>query len=317
MALTKDTLAILADLDPTISDAYEASYSDALSSADRWLETLSTVEMTDTEKVNLPFLFDTLATTIGKPGDSPIYQTMVGSNQIIELRKIMNAAQASQLNIENPFMRSQILNQVQGMGIKMAYESQFLAVNALNVGDTDSYYTVYDGEQLFSTSHLVGEAGTTWGNLTTVALAAASFNTVKTNFRKIPWGANGRFLKMSGATFYLIVPPALEITARDLLFNSNFPEATFNKDNMFKGAAQLIVDEDLTSATDWFMAVTLPGAKPFIHLKHATLSGQGIIAQTSPDDPAVRDYDNYRWSVKSFEEVFPGQFWLLSKANVA
>lgn len=107
----------------------------------------------------------------------------------------------------------------------------------------------FDAVPFFSTTHPL--SGTAQSNLfTTTALNAANLNTVLTAMSVIQ-GANGRIMG-GGGKWTLVVPPALELTARTIL---NAGVLASGADNMQKAQANLkVVDRLNNEPTVWYVA---------------------------------------------------------------
>jgi hypothetical protein len=188
---------------------------------------------------------------------------------------------------------------------------------ALETGDTDAYYTMYDGAQLFSNSHLVGADGRPWDNLlagtgVTATTLKADLQSAINQFNRIPWGPGNQFMPIEGARFTVIAPKELELAFREVLYNKQNPDATYNTENVWSGLADLFTTNLLNDTNNWYLLMDIAGTKPFIHLRHTTQSSRRLISEIEPGSQADL-HDQYRWWVKTFEEVFPNQYWLLLK----
>lgn len=131
----------------------------------------------------------------------------------------------------------------------------------------------FDGQPFFSASHPKGgAAGGTYQNYwnTGMALNAANFSIVK--------AAMGSYVSESGNPLaitpsLLVVPPALESTARQLM-NAEIiaPAAAFGQNaaggpqsNVLKGAADVLVIPELADApTAWYLLDVTKPIKPFV-----------------------------------------------------
>lgn len=306
------TTASISEIDALIQTKYDLSYADALNSKPDWHSNITESQDCNGRIVQFPFYLDDIEITVTDEGVAPDYQTMTGKIQNIEWKKFSGGVQIKQVDFDNSMNQSMLVKRTQGLATQMAYQPLDRLINALNVGDTDSYYTTWDGQQLFSNTHDI--KGTTYDNLLAGTLTKANFILAKTRLFEIPWGPNGKYLPMTGAQFYLIVPPALMYDAKELMQNTLLPETGFNTENILKAEATVIVDEGLTDSNDWFLIATLPQMKPFVHIENRTTAGNNsLISEISPDSPSVRDHDMYRWSIKSFQEVFPMAFFLCIK----
>ncbi|MBA6065943.1 Mu-like prophage major head subunit gpT family protein [Pseudomonas mosselii] len=122
----------------------------------------------------------------------------------------------------------------------------------------------YDGQYFFDTDHPV--AGGSVSNMSTKALsvatlaaAQASYGAARTAMRKFK-DEDGRPINCIPTV--LLVPPALEDTARALLTVDRLEDG---KPNPYKGTAELVVEARLTSDTAWFLLDTSKPVRPFIY----------------------------------------------------
>ncbi len=105
----------------------------------------------------------------------------------------------------------------------------------------------------------VSNKGTAALSCATDALAKASYGAARTAMKKFK-DDEGRPLNINPNV--LLVPPALEDTARALLNNDRLEDG---KPNPYKGTAELVVDARLTSDTAWFLLDTTKPVRPFIY----------------------------------------------------
>ncbi|WP_410499701.1 Mu-like prophage major head subunit gpT family protein [Chitinibacter sp. S2-10] len=122
----------------------------------------------------------------------------------------------------------------------------------------------YDGQYFFDVDHSVNGAsvsnkGTKKLSCASQAAAQASYGAARTAMRKFK-DDEGRPLNIMPNI--LLVPPALEDTARALLTNDRLDDG---KANPYKGTAELVVDARLTSDDAWFLLDTSKPVKPFIY----------------------------------------------------
>jgi phage major head subunit gpT-like protein len=124
--------------------------------------------------------------------------------------------------------------------------------------------TCYDGQYFFDTDHPVnGESvsnkGTMALNISTLAAAQASYGAARTAMRKLK-DEDGRPLGMKPTI--LLVPPALEDDANLLMTVDKLEDG---KPNPYKGTAEVVVGDYLTSDTAWFLLDTSRPVKPFVY----------------------------------------------------
>lgn len=150
-----------------------------------------------------------------------------------------------------------------------------------------------DGQYFFDTDHpknYDNSAAGTYSNALTVALTATNFGTARAAMRGFV-GADARSLNAEGTL--LVVPPALEDTARAIL-NSEIiaPAAAWGGNaanvaatNIYKGAADLLVVPEFNSdPTRWYLFDTSKPIKPFIFQMRKTPT---FVSMTAPTDPNV------------------------------
>jgi phage major head subunit gpT-like protein len=125
----------------------------------------------------------------------------------------------------------------------------------------------HDGQYFFDTDHPVNiddaGAGVQGNRFTTKALTAPNYGSVRSSMMKLK-GADGKPLQVKPT--HLIVPPALEETARQILNADFIPNTagTATQTNVWKGTADLIVWDRLTSDTTWYLLDLSKGIRPFM-----------------------------------------------------
>jgi phage major head subunit gpT-like protein len=119
----------------------------------------------------------------------------------------------------------------------------------------------FDGQFFFDTDHpttIDGSTITQSNFYATTALNETNYFALRANMRNFR-GEDGR--KLGVTPNLLVVPPALERTARTILLaDSNASGAT----NVARGTADLLVLNELTSDTEWYLMDTRRALKPFI-----------------------------------------------------
>jgi phage major head subunit gpT-like protein len=122
----------------------------------------------------------------------------------------------------------------------------------------------YDGQYFFDTDHVVAGSsvsnkGTVALSCSTLALAKASYGAARTAMRKVK-DDEGRPLGI--VPNVLLVPPALEDEANLLMTVDKLEDG---KPNPYKGTAEVVVGERLTSDTAWFLLDTTKPVKPLVY----------------------------------------------------
>jgi phage major head subunit gpT-like protein len=107
-----------------------------------------------------------------------------------------------------------------------------------------------DAQALFSTTHVNRQGTITQSNKITTALSQTSLQAVVTAM-KTRRDSKGQIISFTPKT--LIVPSALEFTARTILETTQVLGSNNNDINPIKGALNLVVWPFLTSTTAWFV----------------------------------------------------------------
>lgn len=127
----------------------------------------------------------------------------------------------------------------------------------------------YDGQNFFDTDHPVG-GGNTQSNSVSVALTAANLDAARLAIATFK-DTEGKYLNLRAD--YLLVPPALETTAEQLLtsdYHVDDGTATGTsaigslKKNVLKGKMTLGVSGYITDTNSWYVFCTKKPLKPFI-----------------------------------------------------
>lgn len=179
---------------------------------------------------------------------------------------------------------------------------------ALNNGGSSTLALGYDAVSFFNNAHpkdVNGELSGTQSNDLSLALTGANFATALATGKAyvgrdgVPIGA------FSGGTLpILMVGPTLEKTGRDLVAANFFsPAAGYGaaaanapSSNTFYGAAQLIVNPFITSATAWYLLdVSMPVRGLVWQLRQSPQFAQ----RTSPTDDPVFTRDVYQYGVRA------------------
>lgn len=158
-------------------------------------------------------------------------------------------------------------------GRKWARHQDLLVAQTLEAGTTKN---CYDGQFFFSASHptdIEGITSGTFSNLLTGSnsLSHAAFNTALVTLLgyKLEDGAP---MVPPGSKFNLIVPQALMLAAKQIVKEASLtPAAAYGlygttgaSDNPFVGAAEVVVNQYLTSTTAWYLSVDDAGVKPLM-----------------------------------------------------
>ncbi|MGK0706481.1 Mu-like prophage major head subunit gpT family protein [Yokenella regensburgei] len=153
----------------------------------------------------------------------------------------------------------------------------------------------YDGLPFISDKHKIGDK--TYSNMgkaplsvATQAEAKASFGAARTSMKKLK-DRHDRPLNI--VPDLLVVPPALEDIARTLVTAERLEDG---KPNLYRGAAEVIVVQHLTSDTQWFLLDTSQVLKPLIYQDRETPE---FVSQTNMDSDDVFMRAEYKFGVES------------------
>lgn len=114
----------------------------------------------------------------------------------------------------------------------------------------------YDGKAFFATDHPVGKDKAS--NKGTAKLSMGAYKTARTSMMSLK-NSKGRPLAL--VPDLLVVPPALEADARDILV-ADFINGT---KNTMQGTAEIHVEPRLASDSAWFLLCTKRPVKPLIY----------------------------------------------------
>lgn len=155
--------------------------------------------------------------------------------------------------------------------------------------------TCYDGQYFFDTDHPVADSSVS--NMGTKALSAASlagaqasYGAARTAMRKFK-DEDGRPINITPTV--LLVPPALEDTARALLTVDRLEDG---KPNPYKNTAELVVETRLTSDTAWFLLDTSKPVRPFIYQER---KAPVFVQQTDPEAEDVFNRKEYKFGAEA------------------
>lgn len=182
--------------------------------------------------------------------------------------------------------------------IQMLAESAALHPDELVFSLLSDAFTAlcYDGKPFFSADHPVGEK--TVSNKLTDKLSLQSYITARAMMQSFK-NSKGRSLGL--VPDLLVVPPALEATARDILI-ADYVNGTRNT---MKDTAEIQVEPRLTSDSAWFLLATKRPLKPIIFQQRKKPKFVSITEETSQN---VFMQKTYLYGVDSRDNVGFG-FW--------
>ena len=197
-------------------------------------------------------------------GDSIVYETFEqGNTKEIFFSEYALASQYTRI-LEEDDEQGVIKSIAKKMGNAAGYTVEYLGADILNTGFVTTYRTGIDGVALFSDSHPYINYAGTQDNNGGAALSYSSMQTAITHFKNLK-DKRGIPMEMLQPTV-LIIPPALEWTAKELLLNPYRPVLELgtagsgdtdnnNQKNLLQsdGAITYICSPYLTSSTAWFL----------------------------------------------------------------
>ncbi len=172
------------------------------------------------------------------------------------------------------------VNQAEGAGWSAKQFPDELVYQAVN----DSFNAkCYDGKPFISTQHPVGKAlvsnkGTKKLSAATLAAAQASYGAARIAMKKFK-DDRGRPLRVNPNI--LLVPPALEDTAKLLMTTERFEDG---KPNPYRNTAEVVVEPLLESDDAWFLLDCTKPVKPYIFQDRKAAE---FVQQTNPDAQGV------------------------------
>lgn len=306
-------------------DNYDASYRNALAAKNNWFPRMGRKVTVPDISARFPFSFNTVGMKEKPLGSAVTFENILAQNVNITVREWGDGVQMWVNQFNSPVIQDMTMNQINTLALNWAFAPLYRFCHALRNGDTDPYYVSYDGQQIFSQTHTVGNPGITWSNLFTGTLydpnnVGETLNEIMTNMMQIPWGPDGKYLPTSGAQWILLVPPKQALAARKLVENSWYLQNNLVGDNPFNGIAEVIVEENLVTVDDpdnldWYLIMVLPtlGIQPAVWLEQDIPFNGSLISNIDPSSVNMFHLKMLQWKLEGWMEVFPGQFFLMSK----
>jgi phage major head subunit gpT-like protein len=149
----------------------------------------------------------------------------------------------------------------------------------------------YDGQPFFSSSHPNYYNASTWGNLGTTAFSSTSYGVARAGMMALKDDA-GESLDVNPDL--LVVGPALDEAARQVLTSDWIVTSGTGGQNMWKGSARLLVVPRLTDANDWYLFDTSRVIKALIvQMRKAPV----LTSKTNLSDDNVFVNNEFLWGV--------------------
>jgi len=180
---------------------------------------------------------------------------------------------------------------MQSLGLAAAQHPDEMVGDLLSDGFSKKDYT---GKNFFDTGKKHepdNKKSTTFDNKGTKVLNGTSYGVAKKSLRSLK-NARGRSMKI-GQNLMLVVPPALEDVAREIL---QAERTDGGKTNIQKGTADLLVYPDLKTDTEWFLIETGMPVKALIFQEEVKPE---LNSQTSEDSDHVFTKKEYLYQAYS------------------
>jgi hypothetical protein len=180
--------------------------------------------------------------------------------------------------------------------------------------------TMADTGALFNNTVVTTAGG--HANLLVTALSAAEWEVVSTAVYNQPMliknaaGLYGTGSKQAINPKYCLVPRALELTAKNILYNSWWAADNRHHENLLQGEqGDVVTVPEWTDATDW-AAVCDPRIAPAIYVGTRFGIMPEVFIAGNELSPAVFMNDEHRLKVRHFLAVWVNDFRPLHKSNV-
>jgi phage major head subunit gpT-like protein len=151
-----------------------------------------------------------------------------------------------------PEVPSEMGDMSKELGNSAAETMELIVHDVFNNGTVTTNHTAGDGLAVFSTVHKLLN-GSTWSNRSS-ADGALSAATLRQGFLDFENTLSDRGIQQVQRPKILLVPPALEYTAMELVKSTYTPEDNNNSINALQSRnLEIVMDPYLTSSTAWFL----------------------------------------------------------------
>lgn len=199
-----------------------------------------------------------------------------------------NAIEDDKIGLYNP--------SIQMLGESAALHPDELVFTLLSSGFSEK---CFDGKTFYAADHAVGKKAVS--NKLTAALTAESYKTARAMMMSYK-NSKGRSLGL--VPNLLVVPPALEAAARDILV-ADFVNGT---KNTMQGTAEIHVEPNLKTDTEWHLLCTKRPIKPLIFQQRKKAK---FVSKTSETDDNVFMSKKFIYGVDSRGNAGFG-FWQMA-----
>jgi len=299
MGLTKSSE--LTGLDRTVRAAFMDAYN-SKSVQQRW-KLYATAQPSTSAKNTYPMIVDAANVREWTDGERAVNGIVIeGASVTNQLWELTYGLRRIDLDDDMSGAVAMAVSRVKSGGNKYLRHKDKLAASVLK-----SNATCLDGLALFHASHKVNPAdadSATYGNTTSGALTPSNAAACRAAMLEMK-AADGEPAN-DGSEMVLLVPPALELTARkvaqaDVVVFGSSGDA--NETNVYKGQYLVVVEPRLaaafTSGSDsyWYMAdVSDPEDRGVIIQEREAVE---IVAQFNPSDPLAFTQDKYVWGTRA------------------
>lgn len=204
-------------------------------------------------------------------GDTPMLREWIDNRQPSALaefgftakNKDYEATLAVDRNVIDDDQYDQVKTRAKMMGENVAKDMEQIFTTFIEAGTTQ---VCYDGQYYFDTDHSEGDSGTQSNLLTSTALSAAN---AKVAISRMKSFKNDKGRKAGINPTHILVPPALEWTARSIFEPKAVDVSTDPTAAVLSGILKVIVNpyltEDGTPANSaWYLLALGTAMKPFI-----------------------------------------------------
>lgn len=182
-----------------------------------------------------------------------------------------------------------------------------LIIEALKAGGAATSKCL-DGASFFSNAHPIDpDTGTgSQSNSYSLALSDTNYDAVRTGMGKLQ-GADSRSLLIRPT--HLIVPPALETTAKKIVVATELAGAGTN---VQAGTTEILVLQELTSDTEWYLADLSKPFKPFVsQMRRAP----ALSRSDTPGAPSVFRRSEFEYGTDARAAAGYGLWQLIARGN--
>lgn len=256
------------------------------------------------KETTLSWLYEQIRLQEHAIGTAPIYQQLEGDRQIVTLRQYDAAIRVSILDYTADDF-GQVKEKISDLAQVIASWDYDQFISLLENGTVGSF--TFDGQPLFSNMHnrngaifdnLLGGLSINGAGLAAVRLAMATFP-----------DDTGTGRAMGILPTDIVVPTGLWQQAMEYLGNTWSPDSNRYTENVYQGTMTVFEIPQLADQDDWYVLHTgnLSVEKPLCVVLHSEFGDFiGPQPETSMSDAAVRDYSEYRWWVRTWRAMVPG-----------